>query len=307
VSDETAPPRSFRRRGLGRGLEALLSSEPDPNDGPPLVNLDPRTVAPNPEQPRRSFDPEALAALGDSIRLHGLLHPIVVQRDGDDAYRLVAGERRLRAAQLAGVSAIPAIVRPAAESNRHSLEMALTENLVRTDLNPMEEAAAYARLADAFGLTHEAIALRLGRTRSGISNAIRLLNLPAPVQEAVADSRLTAGHARALLVLPDDPDREALAAAAIADAWSVRETEQAVQARLDRGAPAAAAARARSAAPASTPPAPDDVALRRGLERVLGAPVRLHRRKGGGGRIVIDWAEEADLDALYRRLGGPPL
>jgi ParB family chromosome partitioning protein len=183
--------------------------------------------------------------------------------------------------------------------------MALTENLVRADLNPMEEAAAYARLADAFGLTHEAIALRLGRTRSGISNAIRLLNLPAPVQEAVADSRLTAGHARALLVLPDDPDREALAAAAIADAWSVRETEQAVQARLDRGAPAAA--RARRVAPASTPPAPDDVALRRGLEQALGAPVRLQRRKGGGGRIVIDWAEEADLDALYRRLGGPPL
>ncbi|HEY8672993.1 MAG TPA: ParB/RepB/Spo0J family partition protein, partial [Candidatus Dormibacteraeota bacterium] len=105
MSDETAPPRSFRRRGLGRGLEALLTSEPDPSEGPPLVNLDPRTVAPNPEQPRRSFDPESLRALGDSIRLHGLLHPIVVQRDGDDAYRLVAGERRLRAAQLAGVSA----------------------------------------------------------------------------------------------------------------------------------------------------------------------------------------------------------
>jgi ParB family chromosome partitioning protein len=304
VSDEAAPPRSFRRRGLGRGLEALLTSEPDPADGPPLVNLDPRTVAPNPEQPRRSFDPEALRALGDSIRLHGLLHPIVVQRDGE-AYRLVAGERRLRAAQLAGVSVIPAIVRPAAESSRHSLEMALTENLVRTDLNPMEEAAAYARLADAFGLTHEAIALRLGRSRSGVSNAIRLLNLPAPVQEAVADSRLTAGHARALLVLPDAPDQETLAAAAIADGWSVRETEQAVQARLDRAAPAQA--RARSAAPAAAPPAPDDVALRRGLEQALGAPVRLHRRKGGGGRIVIDWAEEADLDALYRRLGGPPL
>jgi ParB family chromosome partitioning protein len=304
MTDDAATSRAFRRRGLGRGLEALLSSQPDPVEGPPLVNLDPRAVAPNPEQPRRAFDPDALQALGDSIRMHGLLHPIVVQRDGD-SYRLVAGERRLRAAQLAGVSTIPAIVRPAAESGRHSLEMALTENLVRTDLNPMEEAAAYARLADAFGLTHEAIALRLGRTRSSISNAIRLLNLPAPVQEAVADSRLTAGHARALLVLPNAIDQEALAAAAIADGLSVRETERAVQERLDR-APAVPAS-VRAAAPAAAPPAPDDLALRRGLEQVLGIPVRLHRRKGGGGRIVIDWAEDADLDALYRKLGGPPL
>jgi ParB family transcriptional regulator, chromosome partitioning protein len=306
MSDDAATSRAFRRRGLGRGLEALLSSEPDPAEGPPLVNLDPRTVGPNPEQPRRSFDPEALQALGDSIRMHGLLHPIVVQRDGD-SYRLVAGERRLRAAQVAGVSTIPAIVRPAAESGRHSLEMALTENLVRTDLNPMEEAAAYARLADAFGLTHEAIALRLGRTRSSISNAIRLLNLPAPVQEAVADSRLTAGHARALLVLPNAIDQEALAAAAIADGLSVRETERAVQERVDRASAAPASRRAAVPTPTASPPAPDDLALRRGLEQVLGASVRLQRRKGGGGRIVIDWAEDADLDALYRKLGGPPL
>lgn len=304
MSDDAAEPRSFRRRGLGRGLDALLTTEPDPTDGPPLVNLDPRTVAPNPEQPRRSFEPEALKALGDSIRLHGLLHPIVVQRDGG-TYQLVAGERRLRAAQLAGVSTIPAIVRPAAESSRHSLEMALTENLVRTDLNPMEEAAAYARLADAFGLTHEAIALRLGRSRSGVSNAIRLLNLPAPVQEAVADSRLTAAHARALLVLTQSFDQEALAADAIAEGWSVRETEHAVEERLARPAPPQP--RVRNAAAAPAPPAPDDLALRRGLEQALGVSVRLQRRKGGGGRIVIDWAEDADLDALYRRLGGPPL
>jgi ParB family transcriptional regulator, chromosome partitioning protein len=306
MTDEAAPPRSFRRRGLGRGLEALLTSESEvAAEGPPLVNLDPRTVSPNPEQPRRSFDPAALKALGDSIRLHGLLHPIVVQRDGD-AYQLVAGERRLRAAQIAGVTAIPAIVRPAAESGRHSLEMALTENLVRTDLNPMEEAAAYARLADAFGLTHEAIALRLGRSRSGISNAIRLLNLAAPVQEAVADSRLTAGHARALLVLPDPIDQEVLAAAVIAGSLSVRETEHAVQERLEQKA-TPARGRASSPAAAPNPVAPDDVALRRGLEHVLGVSVRLQRRKGGGGRIVIDWAEDADLDALYRKLGGPPL
>ena len=300
---DTAPPRAFRRRGLGRGLEALLTTEVEAEEGSPLISVDPKTVSPNPEQPRRAFDPDALAALGDSIRLHGLLHPIVVQRDGD-SYSLVAGERRLRAAQLVGVSSIPAIVRPAAESSRHQLEMALTENLLRTDLNPMEEAAAYARLSDAFGLTHEAIALRLGRSRSGISNAIRLLDLPAPVQEAVADSRLTASHARALLVLPLPSDQEAVAALVIADGLNVRETEQAVQERFTR---ALAAPRVRT--PASEPEVatPDDGALRRGLEHALGVPVRLQRRKGGGGRIVIDWAEDSDRDALYRKLGGPPL
>jgi ParB family chromosome partitioning protein len=300
---EQAPPRAFRRRGLGRGLDALLTNEAEAEEGSLLISLDPRTVAPNPEQPRRAFEPDALGALGDSIRLHGLLHPIVVQRDGD-TYSLVAGERRLRAAQLAGVSSIPAIVRPAAESSRHQLELALTENLLRTDLNPMEEAAAYARLADAFGLTHEAIALRLGRSRSGISNAIRLLDLPAPVQEAVADSRLTASHARALLVLPQASVQEAMAALVIGDGLNVRQTERAVQDRLAR---AAVPARPQTAAATPEIAAPDDIALRRGLEHALGVPVRLQRRKGGGGRIVIDWAEDSDLDELYRKLGGPPL
>jgi ParB family transcriptional regulator, chromosome partitioning protein len=300
---DSAPPRAFRRRGLGRGLEALLTNEAEAEEGSPLISLDPRTVAPNPEQPRRAFEPDALAALGDSIRLHGLLHPIVVQRDGD-SYCLVAGERRLRAAQLAGIASIPAIVRPAAESSRHQLEVALTENLQRTDLNPMEEAAAYARLSDAFGLTHEAIALRLGRSRSGVTNAIRLLDLPAPVQEAVADSRLTASHARALLVLPVAADQEAVAALAIADGLNVRETERAVQERLTR---ASGPARRRAPVAAAQQPAPDDAALRHGLEQALGVPVRLQRRKGGGGRIVLDWADESDLDALYRTLGGPPL
>jgi ParB family chromosome partitioning protein len=302
MSDETAPPRSFRRRGLGRGLDALLTSESETEEGSALISIDPSSVGPNPEQPRRSFDPDALSALGDSIRLHGLLHPVVVQREGD-SYSLVAGERRLRAAQLAGVSSIPAIVRPAAESSRNQLEIALTENLLRTDLNPMEEAAAYARLSDAFGLTHEAIALRLGRSRSGISNAIRLLDLPAPVQEAVADSRLTASHARALLVLPLPSDQEALAAVIIADSLNVRDTERAVQERLSRPLPPSHPRRATAAEPL----APDDLALRKGLEQALGVPVRLQRRKGGGGRLVIDWAEDADLDDLYRKLGGPPL
>src|SRR5207302_1628851 len=159
------------------------------------------SVAPNPEQPRRDFDEHGLQALADSMRLHGLLHPIVVQRDGD-GYRLFAGERRLRAAQMAGLTAIQAIVRPEAESGRQALELALTENLQRHDLNPMEIASAYARLVDAFGLTHEAIALRLGRSRPLVSNYIRMLNLPASVQKQVAEGRLQYTTARAVLGLP---------------------------------------------------------------------------------------------------------
>ncbi|MBV8195031.1 MAG: ParB/RepB/Spo0J family partition protein [Candidatus Dormibacteraeota bacterium] len=303
MSDPPEQQRTFRRRGLGRGLDALLSSRGTNGGEPILVNLDPRSVAPNPEQPRHDFDEESLDALGESIRLHGLLHPIVVQRDGA-GYGLVAGERRLRAAQRAGVASIPAIVRPAAESARHSLEMALTENLLRTDLNPMEEAAAYARLTDAFGLSHEAIALRLGRSRPSITNAIRLLALPASVQEAVADGRLSAGHARAILALPGEQRQEALAREVMLSGLSVRETERSVQSQAPSGHGARTAA-----APPRKPEAlaPDDEAIRRGLESALGLPVHLQRNPRTGGRVVIDFLDDADLDGLYRRLGGTSL
>jgi ParB family chromosome partitioning protein len=175
-----------------------------------VIETDPSLVEANPEQPRRDFDHEALVALGESIRTHGLLHPIVVERSGPH-YRLVAGERRLRAVRLAGLPRVPAIVRPATESARQSLETALTENLLRADLSPMEEAAAYSRLADTFGLSHEAIALRLGRRRPAVSNSIRLLALAAPVQLAVAQATISAGHARALLGLPDGERQEVMA------------------------------------------------------------------------------------------------
>ena len=302
MSDAPAPERSFRRRGLGRGLEALLSPRNGGGGGgeAALVTIDPHSVAPNPEQPRRAFDDEGLDALAESIRLHGLLHPIVVQREAA-GYQLVAGERRLRAAQRAGVASIPAIVRPVAESARHSLEMALTENLVRSDLNPMEEAAAYARLADTFGLSHEAIALRLGRSRSTVSNAIRLLSLPASIQEAVAEGRLSAGHARAILGLPGEAWQESLAEEVIANSLSVRETERAVQAR------AAGDTGAATPKPPSPRLSPDDEALRRSLEEALGLPVRLQRNPRTGGRVVIDFLDDSDLDGLHRRLGARPL
>jgi ParB family chromosome partitioning protein len=299
----TASPR---RHGLGRGLDALLaSSDPgrDMGGGPVLVELDPLRVRPNPEQPRRDFDPDSLAALAASIRVHGLLHPIVVEPDVD-GYRLVAGERRLRAARQAGVSLIPAILRPASESGRHALEMALSENLLREDLNPLEEAAAYARLADAFGLSHEAIALRLGRSRPAVTNAIRLLQLPVPLQEAVAARTLSPGHARALLSLRDEAEMLRLGQRVAAEDLTVRATERLVQERA-AAAPDSGTAAGRGGEAAGRL-SPDDEQLRRGFEQALGLPVVLQRRRRGG-RVLIGFDDDQDLDALYRRVGGPPL
>jgi ParB family chromosome partitioning protein len=301
---DTATPRSFRRRGLGRGLEALLSATPADEDEPILLSVDPASVKPNPEQPRRDFDEPGIDALAESIRAHGLLHPIVVQRR-NGGFELVAGERRLRAAQRAGVATIPAIVRPAAETARQSLELALTENLMRTDLNPIEEAAAYARLADTFGLSHEAIGLRLGRGRPTISNAIRLLGLAAPVQKAVAEGRLTVGHAKWLLGISDPTEQEQLARNVEERGLTVRDTEQLVQRRLDARA---AEHEARTGRRSQTGrPSPDDEALQRGFERALGMPVQLMRRRRGGGHLIIEFTDDEDLDTLYQRLQGPPL
>jgi ParB family transcriptional regulator, chromosome partitioning protein len=321
VADGPRTPPPSKRRGLGRGLDALLSSSAvtaaKSGGGPQvaretgLVDLDPSRVEPNPEQPRRHFDEAGISALAESIRTHGLLHPIVVERRGGD-YRLVAGERRLRAAREAGVATIPAIVRPSTETARHALELALVENLQRAQLSPLEEAAAYARLADTFGLSHEAIGLRMGRSRSAVTNTVRLLALPAGVQEALADGRLSAGHARALLPLPDE-QQQALARTIADEGLTVRRVEQLVQERLT----AAAAPRAESpaspggggAAAARRAPSlsSDDAALQRGFEAALGTPVHLQRKRRGGGRLVVDFYSDEELDGLYTRLGGPPL
>jgi ParB family transcriptional regulator, chromosome partitioning protein len=305
------PPRAGpRRRGLGRGLDALLgpvseqivvaaeSAGAHP-DSAVLLELDPALIDANPEQPRQDFDLRALTALAESIRTHGLLHPIVVERAGA-RYQLVAGERRLRAVRLAELTTVAAIVRPATESARQSLETALTENLLRSDLSPIEEASAYSRLADAFGLSHEAIAMRLGRSRPAVSNAIRLLTLPAAVQRAVAGGDITAGHAKALLGLAGLAAQEQMAARIAANGWSVRQTERAVQ---------AAGQGSSRAVEHAVPPAlsVDDEALRRGFEARLELPVDLERRRGGGGRLVVTFHGDEDLDALYRRIGGPEL
>ena len=304
-----APGGGPRRRGLGRGLEALLgplpaAAEPVHERGGAghsdrlLLHIDPALVDPNPEQPRSEFDPQALAALADSVRLHGLLHPIVVEEIAGGRYQLVAGERRLRAVQQAGLSTVAAIARPAAESARHSLEVALTENLLRADLSPIEEATAYSRLADTFGLSHDAIAMRLGRSRPAVSNAIRLLGLPAPVQRAIADRRISAGHGKALLGLPDGAAQHAMAERVMDQGWSVRDTEARVQASVGRVAtPRRGTPRELSA---------DDEALRKGLEDALGLPVELQRGRRGG-RVLVAFHDDQDLGNLYERLGGAQL
>jgi ParB family transcriptional regulator, chromosome partitioning protein len=314
----TPPPPNPRRRGLGRGLDALLSSsaataarsggDSQVARETGLLDLDPHQVERNPEQPRQHFDDEGITALAESIRTHGLLHPIVVEpRDG--GYRLVAGERRLRAAKQAGVATIPAIVRPSTESARHALELALVENLQRAQLSPLEEAAAYARLADTFGLSHEAIGLRMGRSRSAVTNTVRLLALAASVQEALAEGRLSAGHARALLPLPSERQEE-LGRRIAEEGLTVRRAEQLVQEALtaaEGGDAQPDDSMRRSPRGQTSTLSVDDSALQRGFEEALGTPVHLQRKRRGGGRLVIEFFSDEELDAIYGRLGGPPL
>jgi ParB family chromosome partitioning protein len=312
----TAPPR---RRGLGRGLDALLTSSARPEaaiaDGDELtmVELSVDAIDPNPEQPRTRFDEEQLGELTESVRTHGILQPVVVERHGRGGYRLVAGERRVRAARQAGLATVPALVRPASESARHSLELALVENLQRTDLSPLEEATAFSRLADTFGLTHEAIALRVGRSRASISNAIRLLALPPSVQEHLAAGRITTGHAKAILGLGEPAGMERLAERVVSRGLTVRQTEHSVTSRLDEERrtppvePAGALSTEADPVPYGDPDAASaDAALVRGLEDALGTPVRIERRRRGG-RLLIDFFDDAQLDGIYRRLGGRDL
>jgi ParB family transcriptional regulator, chromosome partitioning protein len=278
-----------RRRGLGRGLGALIpgsteqpaSAKDFPAEGWASVEM----ITPNPFQPRELFDETALDELALSIREKGLLQPLVVRRLGDSRFQLIAGERRFRAAQRAGLSRVPIFIRDADDGE--ALELALIENLQREDLNPLEEARAFQRLADEFRLGHEEIARRLGKSRSAVTNSLRLLQLPAEVQAQIESGALSAGHARSLLGLDSTDAQTAVARDVVARRLSVRDTEKLVR---ERGVPALDIERQ---------------AVEANLARALGTRVRLRHNADGSGRILIEYYSLDELDGLIDRLGAP--
>lgn len=290
------------RTGLGRGLGDLIhrtdpALEPqratplavEPPEGSYYAELPVSGIRPNPKQPRTVFDEDALSELVESIREVGLLQPIVVRPLGDDQYELVMGERRLRATQAADLESIPAIVRPTQEHDL--LRDALLENLHRAQLNPLEEAAAYQQLLTDFGCTQEELSLRIKRSRPHISNTIRLLQLPAPVQRRVAAGVLSAGHARAILALGDPLAMERLAQRVVAENLSVRAVEEIVALgdRDEAKAPRARVVREPSARA---------TALADRLVERLDTRVNVVMGAKGKGRIVIDFSGADDLDRL---------
>jgi ParB family chromosome partitioning protein len=280
--------RSDRPQGLGRGLAALIPQRSSTTTGSIEIPL--ARVRENPRQPRLRIDESALEGLAASIREHGVLQPILVT-ETIDGYQLVAGERRVRASRLAGLERIPAIVRQLAD--RQQLELALVENLQREDLDPMEAARAYRQLMDEFSFTQDDLAIRVGRARSTVANTLRLLDLHPAVQDAVAASLISEGHARALGGLPTEAQAPAVTSV-IADDLSVRQTEELVRRVRE---PRAERAATQSAAD------PDVERVEEDLRRSLGTKVRLTRTRRGG-RIVIEYFGEEELARLYQRLVG---
>jgi ParB family chromosome partitioning protein len=281
---------NVRRGGLGRGLGALIPAGPVDDDddtdsiGARFAELPLSSIEPNPRQPREVFEEEALAELVTSIREVGVLQPVVVREVSAGRYQLVMGERRWRASREAGLDTVPAIVRDTTDD--HLLRDALLENLHRQQLNPLEEAAAYQQLLAEFGATHDELADRIGRSRSQVSNTIRLLNLPPSVQRRVAAGVLSAGHARALLALPDAEAQDRLAGRIVAEGLSVRATEELVS--TSGAGPSARAPRATS------PRAPGLVDLAASLSDLLETRVTIDMGKRKG-KLTVEFATMDDL------------
>ena len=286
-----------RRSGLGRGLGALIPSEVAKADEGPLsfTELPLTDITTNPHQPRKAFDEEALASLTASVRELGVLQPILVRPLPDDKYELVAGERRWRAAKRAGLPSVPAIIREVDDTT--SLEHALVENLHRQDLNPLEEAAAYQQLIEDFHLTHDQVAARVGKSRAAVSNTLRLFQLPPAIQKLVAESQLSAGHARALLGTPDRAYQEQLARRAVAENLSVREVEEAVRARTElESDPPPSAGGGQTVRKLR---APGLLELEELFSQYLDTKVQVTMGPRRG-KVVIDFADLEDLERIYR-------
>ena len=298
-----------RRSGLGKGLGSLIPAGTDDTGGDGsttrLADVSVDEISPNPYQPRVHFDEDSLGDLTESIRQIGVLQPILV-RQTDDGYELIAGERRWRAAQRAGLASVPAIVRAADDLG--SMEQALVENLHRQDLTPLEEAAAYNQLLEDFELTHEQVAERVGKSRAAVTNTLRLLGLPPGVQRLLTDGRLSAGHARALLGTPDRARQEALAQQAVDEGWTVRAVETAIRGATE-----------------SDDPSPEDTSEPLGdgagislltrlrppglleIEKLLAerlntrVSISMGARKG---RVSIEFADLSDLERIYDAMLG---
>jgi ParB family chromosome partitioning protein len=278
-----------KKRGLGRGLGALI---PVGETGPTDLPVD--AISPNPLQPRQKIAPEELEELAASIREHGLIQPLVVSQVSDtepQRYQLIAGERRLEAAKLAGLTRVPVIVREA--TPQEMLELALVENIQRADLNPLEQATAYRHLMDDFGLTQEQVAERVGKSRVVVANSVRLLRLPDEIKNSMAQGQITEGHARAILGLDEPDEQRKLWKAILKRGLSVRQTEETVR-RLVAGP---------KPKPADQPSSPETKALEDRFREALGTKVQLFRSKRGG-RLVIHFYSEEELQAFYELIVG---
>jgi ParB family transcriptional regulator, chromosome partitioning protein len=298
--------RNDPRKALGKGLHALLParnaaqpaapSHPAPHPAAPVPETNVQTLpiehlAPNPNQPRREFDQTALMELAQSIERDGVIQPIIVRRTGPGAYQIIAGERRWRAAKSAGLNQVPVIVRTA--DDNQVLELAIVENIQREDLNPIELAIAFQRMATELGMSHEQIGQRTGKDRVTITNAVRLLQLPEPIRQLIASKQLSPGHARALLKLPDEALQIDIANKCIAGGWSVRQIEE-----FTRPRETTPKTRAKKL-PQDGPADPNVKFALSEMERVLGTKVRITENSSGGGRIEIEFYSGEDLSRIY--------
>lgn len=286
-----------QHRGLGKGLDALIPGNPPSTPITPIIGgvtqVPLGSIQPNPHQPRTRIDPAGLEELAASIREHGIIQPLIVSvDDSGEGYILIAGERRWLAARQAGLANVPVIIRQA--SDEELLELALIENIQRADLNALEEAHAYQHMAEAFGLSHEQIAQRVGKSRAAVTNTLRLLKLAPATQQALVDGDITGGHARALLALEAPEAQEAALRVVIAKELNVRQTEDLVR-RLSGQ---------RLAARRKSGPGPDILALEERLRSSLGTKVTLRSGRRGKGSLRIHFYSAEELDALLKRLLG---
>jgi ParB family chromosome partitioning protein len=291
--------KSSNKRGLGRGFDALIPTQlveeefdvtAAPAEQSALREVVPTQIDPNPHQPRTEFEPSALEELASSIRAHGVLQPLVVTQKGD-RYELIAGERRLRASKLAGLKTVPVIVR--SYDAQQKLELAIIENLQRADLNPIETATAYRKLMDQFGLTNDQVGQRVGKDRSTVANTMRLLNLPLEVKRAVSEGKLSEGHARVVLSITEPDKQQELADLIVQNGWTVRQAEE-----FARGFRGRTGTRAKAEARISSS---NDYT--RALGDYLGTKVT-QTSTAKGGKLVIEYYSDEELDRIYQTIRG---